>query len=186
MATVCLAPGEGNRPLAIIDRHYNAPLRLHLGPTRILGVILFPIVAVIVWVFTYRYRRRVMGFVIPIVAALGVMAIVPILRYLDARSGGSLSPLPLTVLLLAEAGAILSVGLFIACAPRRQLAGHCAYCHYDLTGLQGELDPGFVCPECGTPASGYARPRSPAPQTPRHARQQDQRGHDEHQAPAKP
>lgn len=151
-------------------------------------MLLLPIYAVIVWYATYRLRRRLLGLVLPILAGGAVLLLLRLIvrmqHSLGATSAGD--SLSISLMLYAEAIVVTAVGLFIAVLPRTPAYPHCPYCFYNLTGLDDRDSPDFVCPECGTPAHGYARRRSAAPQPPGDPRQKDHAGGDRQQTPVQP
>lgn len=151
-------------------------------------MLLLPIYAVIVWYATYRFRRRLLGLALPIIAGVAVLALLRLIVRMQHTLGASSAGDSLTISLMmyAEAIVVTAVGLFIAVLPRTPAYPHCPYCFYNLTGLEGRDSPEFVCPECGTPAHGYERRRSPAPQPPRNPGQQDHAGGDRQQTPVQP
>ena len=125
-------------------------------------MILFAVYAVVVWWMAMRHRRTLAGFAIAALCALPVLLAARYAPVLGVIGSGSAAPRTpgrgmegLQILLFAEAVVVAGVALFIACLPRPPSGRHCGYCWYDLSGLDTDTD---VCPECGTPRAGYARP----------------------------
>ncbi|MGQ0628769.1 MAG: hypothetical protein ACT4PL_11800 [Phycisphaerales bacterium] len=133
-------------------------------------MILFAVYAVFVWYLAMRYRRRWLGFAIVLVGAALCLLLAKALMKFDTFLGGG--PRLVQHLIWGESALVLVVGLFVASLPRPPSGRHCAYCWYDLRGLESEsggstasAGPGAepVCPECGEPLLGWGkRGRAPA------------------------
>lgn len=124
-------------------------------------MILFAAYAIIVWYLAARYRRDWRGFLAPLIgAALALLAVrIPALqRVLPERWWVMGFGTELQILIWAESMIVLVVGLFIALMPRPPARPHCAYCWYEIAGLDPEQR---CCPECGMPPDGYANRKSP-------------------------
>ncbi|CAG0987542.1 hypothetical protein PHYC_02107 [Phycisphaerales bacterium] len=107
---------------------------------------LFPLYAALVWYGCFRWRRRFLGFASLAAGVMGVAFLagvdVVVTRWLTHQF-----PKPLFLLMLAaEAGIILPVGLFVVMMPRERIELPCRGCGYELEGLE-TANP--TCPECG-------------------------------------
>lgn len=105
-------------------------------------MILFAVYAVVVWFLAMRWRRTLLGFVVPLAAVAGAVLMTWLLRLWLIE----VAYLQLSLLMWAEAIIVGGIGLFIACLPRRPPGRYCPWCWYDTGGLGAEIK---TCPECG-------------------------------------
>ncbi len=120
-------------------------------------MVIFPMYAVLVWSFTWRWRRSWPAFAALLLGVLGV-ALVAVLHECSRLVFPVALHGPLFPLLLAVEGiAITVVGLFICTLPRDRAELPCRRCRYELRGLD---DANPTCPECGIAhAARKVRPR---------------------------
>jgi hypothetical protein len=110
-------------------------------------MVLFPLYAVFIWYFCFRWRRSWVGWGALFLGVLGVGVLAWVHRMLTiAFSGDFENPMLFQLLLAAEAGLVLFVGGFIVLLPMEVADTPCRGCSYDLAGLE-EDNP--TCPECG-------------------------------------
>ncbi len=122
-------------------------------------MILFVVYAAAVWLVVFAHRRRLLGFVIALAAALPVAAAGMFLQQGHAT---------LTIWSMATfafAALIGFIALFLAVLPRRSPHA-CGRCGYDLLGVRSG-----ICPECGDGALREHRHQTPVavPLSPRQA-----------------
>lgn len=126
---------------------------------------LFGLYTVVVWWFTFVWRRRWQGWLGLIVGFFGLL----VLRNLMARikvEGIATSPL-VEILLIPYAAVLALIGAFILVMPRPHESHLCQSCGYDMAGL----DRRATCPECGrfdaiTPGVRHNAPAPPADLSP--------------------
>lgn len=113
-------------------------------------VLIFPIIAGLVWVPAMIWRRKWQSFAIVTAALLALLAIARIVHGLH-------DVLPLTSrifvyeLLWPYIALTGGIGYYIACLPRPPRPHECRKCRYDLSAH----DPGdLICPECGEEFTG--------------------------------
>jgi len=109
-------------------------------------VILLAVYAVAVCLLVAKHRRRPLGYAVALLGAAMPLAVLALIRRVVPPSD-DVSALSISLIMYAEAGFLLVMGVFLASLPRATPRGMvCARCHYDLGGL----DPaGLSCPECG-------------------------------------
>lgn len=128
-------------------------MAIRAGPENTSRVLLFPIYAILIWLFAAQWRRQWKGFAVVGVGTLVLLVIeLSLLRLAGGERRGivfipGLAPGQVLFLLLVFTGLVAGVGLFIACSrPAPPSDMHCPRCFYDLHGL----DPvNLHCPECG-------------------------------------
>jgi len=103
--------------------------------------------ALIVWYGACRWRRSWQGFLCVVVGELGILLFIKLHTMANAWTSYDMHLPVLQFLLWGYLALIGSVGLFIACVPRRPAPWCCQKCDYDLAGVPGFTD---HCPECGT------------------------------------
>ncbi|CAN5845910.1 hypothetical protein BH11PLA1_BH11PLA1_14300 [soil metagenome] len=122
-------------------------------------MIALPAYALLVWLLAFRWRRHLVGLIIPPLGGVLILLLVPAAAALQRRLGFDSSLPALRLLFWVEAAAVFSVGMLLASMPRPRGGPRCPYCRYSLMGL----DPGATrCPECGTPFDHYASLRARA------------------------
>lgn len=110
-------------------------------------MVLFPLYAVFIWYFCFRWRRSWVGLACLFlgVAGVGVAAWIH-WALTQTFSEKFVNPMLFQLLLAIEAGMVLIVGGFIVMLPVEVAETPCRRCRYDLAGLD-EDNP--TCPECG-------------------------------------
>lgn len=104
-------------------------------------MILFALYAMLVWALAARYRRRREG-VIAVLVGSGLAA------FLGLDTTVSMIPVDMRVLVLAEAGIILAVGLFITGLPAKERRTRCVKCAGPLVRVPGRDARHPVCTAC--------------------------------------
>ncbi len=109
-----------------------------------LRVFLFGLYTVVVWWFTFVWRRRWQGWLGLAVGLGGMLVLRALVPAIFKVPGIASSPL-VEVLLLPFAVVLTFVGVFILVLPRPHDAFRCQGCGYDMGGHAAHA----TCPECG-------------------------------------
>lgn len=111
-------------------------------------MVLFPLYAILVWSFSWRFRRSWIAFAAVAVGVLGVVLVGMLHRLSGVIFPTLVNARLFSMLLGVEGACILVVGFYIALLPRQRIDLPCRRCGYELSGLD---EPNPVCPECGLP-----------------------------------
>lgn len=133
--------------------------------TLTLPVFLFGLYTVVVWWFTFVWRRRWQGWLGLIVGFFGLLGLRALMSLIHVE-GIATSPL-VEILLIPYAAVLALIGAFILVMPRPHESHLCQSCGYDMAGLDARA----TCPECGrvdaiTPGARHKAPGSPTDSSP--------------------
>jgi hypothetical protein len=112
-------------------------------------LIIAAIYPVLLWLVVFRFRRRLVGLVVLGAGTLVLWPLATIVTKLGAvgLSGGGGGML-VAKLMWAEMFLVVLIGGALWLVRRPPAHPYCAYCHYDLTGLDTSQVQ-VPCPECG-------------------------------------
>ncbi|MBY0312481.1 MAG: hypothetical protein K2W85_10450 [Phycisphaerales bacterium] len=122
-------------------------------------MLIFPILASIVWAAAMHWRRQWPSFVIVTLTVIGLLLVAMIMRaWADHMPDAAriFTGVVLWPYLLLTG----TVGYYIACLPRPPKPHECQSCRYDLSALAPK---GLKCPECGTTYRGPGSEHAPEP-----------------------
>lgn len=121
-------------------------------------MLVFPILATLVWAFAMRWRRQWPSFAI----VTGAVVLLLLLVRLLASWHEHLPPMYQLFyeVLWPYIGLTGGVGYYICCLPRPPAEMQCAKCRYDVSGLNPR---GLLCPECGSEWRGKGSEFEPPP-----------------------